>query len=86
MFHPTKTKQIEKEGLKEKVKRKGALVRNVVIRDGYFTFVYLTAPGEVSMLTAENVTLHTRDIFLGRDLCVFFRSLLEPLDHFQHRP
>lgn len=83
MTPPMITKQIEKKDLgKGKDKRKGALVRNLVIRDGYLKFDYLTASGKVIVITAEHVTISRRDIFLGRDLYAFFRSLLEPLGYF----
>ena len=84
MTPPMITKQIEKGLGKEKVKRKGALVRNLVIRDGYFRFNYFTASGKASKITVEHVFINRRDVFLGRDLYVFFRSLLEPLGYFAH--
>lgn len=81
---PMISRWIEKGLGKENVKRKGALVRNLVIRDGYFKFDYLTASGKVSVITVEHLTINRRDVFLGRDLYAFFRSLLEPLGHFTH--
>jgi len=82
---PMITKPIDKEGTgKESLRRKGAHVRNLVIRDGSFTFSYRTGSGKASVITFDNITLQSRDIFLGRDLHAFFRSLLEPLGHFTH--
>jgi hypothetical protein len=80
---PMTPKQIDKEDLgKEKVKGKGALVRNLLIRNGYFKFHRLTASGKVSEITVEHLTINRRNIFLGRELYVFFKSLLEPLGYF----
>ncbi len=82
---PMITKPIDKEGAgKEHVKRKGSYVRNLVIRGGSFSFNYLTSSGKASVITVDNVTLHRRDIFLGRDLYAFFRWLLEPLGYFTY--
>jgi hypothetical protein len=81
---PMITQQIEKGLGKENVKRKGARVKNVVIRDGNFFFNYRTASGKVRVVTVEHVTISRRNIFLGRDLYAFFRSLLEPLGYFTH--
>jgi hypothetical protein len=85
VFPPMAPEQIEvKDPEKEKVKRKGALVKNVVIRDGNFFFNYRTESGKASKITVERVTINKRDVFLGRDLYAFFRSLLEPLGYFTH--
>jgi len=80
---PMTPEQIDKKDPgKEKVKRKGALVKNLLIRDGYFTFNHITASGKASKTTVDRVTINKRDIFLGRELYAFFRSLLEPLGYF----
>ncbi len=80
---PMTPKQIDKEDPgKGEIKRKGALVRNLLIRNGYFKFHRLTASGRASEITVEHLTINRRDIFLGRELYVFFRSLLEPLGYF----
>ena len=79
------TKQIEKGPGKEKVKRKGALIKHLLIRDGRFEFTFFAGPGKANKVKIEHVSLNKRDIFLGRGLYVFFRSLLEPLGCFSHR-
>jgi hypothetical protein len=76
--------QIDRYPGKQKAKRKGALVRNLLIRNGYFRFHRTTASGKASEITVENLTINRRNVFLGREPYVFFRSLLEPLGCFAH--
>lgn len=81
---PAITKEIEKGLGKEQVKRKGALIKHLLIRDGRFEFTFFAGPGNANKVTIEHVSLNKRDIFLGRGLYVFFRSLLDPLGCFSH--
>jgi len=71
---------LEKKKVKPSGSRKGTLVRYFLVRDGYFEFYCLNSSGKESRLKMEHVNLSGKEIFLGRELAVFFRSLLESLE------
>lgn len=82
---PMISKQIgKKDPGKEKIKRKGALIKHLLIRDGRFEFNFFSGTVKSNRVKIELVSLNKRDVFLGRKLDVFFRSLLEPLGYFTH--
>lgn len=56
------------------------LIRSLLIRDGYFEFSSHADSGEIKKLQMEHISLSRKDIFLGRQLDGFFRTLFESIN------
>jgi len=75
-----KNKYVQKKKSRSRGPRKAVLIRYLLIQDGYFEFYYHKNSGEKGRLQMEHINLSRKEIFLGRKLDVFFRSLFESLN------
>jgi len=75
-----KNKYVQKKKSRSRGPRKAVLIRYLLIQDGYFEFYYHKNSGEKGRLQMEHIDLNRKEIFLGRKLDVFFRSLFESLN------